>query len=411
MSKTLNKAVPVFNITMRWKRKVLITWLITGFFLIIMLITMNAHAGDFDTDEDFEAAPYGMPRLASFLINSNQKKRMKKAVRYRQISHESHFDTTTKYILLYNDFFGAKDWTLGLGDTLFKRLQCPVRNCALMWGRSKMKHSSAVLFHVPRLNPILPKIRPPGQVWIFFSLESPANVPKLPEYWRGQFNWTMTYNQKSDFQISFGKFVKREFPRQRNWTEVVMQKSKMVAWFVSNCDHANGRMEYVKRLQKIVPVDIFGKCGRDECPKNNKQECEEMLNTSYKFYLAFENSICEDYITEKVFAYSKNDVTIIVRGGANYTDLAPPNSFIRTSDFRTPEDLGQYLLYLDKNPREHARYLEWKNEWDSIESGLYQNTWCDVCKALHEPQKHTPRGDPYDLWFSKNQCWNVEDLK
>ena len=37
------------------------------------------------------------------------------------------------------------------------------------------------------------------------------------------------------------------------------------------------------------------------CPRAQGNKCFNMLNTDYKFYLAFENSNCRDYITEKFF--------------------------------------------------------------------------------------------------------------
>lgn len=54
-----------------------------------------------------------------------------------------------------------------------------------------------------------------------------------------------------------------------------------------------------KELQKYIPVDIYGACGTLKCAISEKQKCDQMLNTDYKFYLAFENSLCYDYITEK----------------------------------------------------------------------------------------------------------------
>jgi len=77
-----------------------------------------------------------------------------------------------------------------------------------------------------------------------------------------------------------------------------------VAWFVSNCRESNTRKNYAKELQKYIPVDIYGKCGTKKCPRSTETECFEMLNQDYKFYLAFENANCKDYITEKFFLNS-----------------------------------------------------------------------------------------------------------
>lgn len=79
----------------------------------------------------------------------------------------------------------------------------------------------------------------------------------------------------------------------------VIQISKShTLWFT-------GRELYVKELQKYIPVDVYGLCGPLRCGKNhNDAYCyEQVLTPSYKFYLAFENTLCQDYITEKVRLY------------------------------------------------------------------------------------------------------------
>lgn len=69
---------------------------------------------------------------------------------------------------------------------------------------------------------------------------------------------------------------------------------------MSNCHARNRRLQYARQLAKYIQVDIYGACGSHHCPRADPN-CLEMLDREYKFYLAFENSNCRDYITEKFF--------------------------------------------------------------------------------------------------------------
>ena len=70
---------------------------------------------------------------------------------------------------------------------------------------------------------------------------------------------------------------------------------------MTNCNDRNGRLQYAQELQKYIDVDIYGACGTKTCTRSTANECFDMLDRDYKFYLAFENSNCKDYITEKFF--------------------------------------------------------------------------------------------------------------
>ncbi len=81
-----------------------------------------------------------------------------------------------------------------------------------------------------------------------------------------------------------------------------------------------------------------------------------MLGKKYKFYLSFENCTCTDYVTAKFFELVNRDIIPIVYGGANYSQLAPPHSYINALDF-TPETLAQYLKILDANDTLYNEYF------------------------------------------------------
>ena len=53
-----------------------------------------------------------------------------------------------------------------------------------------------------------------------------------------------------------------------------------------------------------------------------------MLESNYKFYISFENSLCSDYVTEKFFNILKYNIIPITLNGVDMSEIAPPNSYI-----------------------------------------------------------------------------------
>ena len=99
------------------------------------------------------------------------------------------------------------------------------------------------------------------------------------------------------------------------------------------------RLNYAKNLQKLIPVDIYGKCGSLKCGKQfyygygQKQTVLlELLEKEYKFYLSIENSLCNDYVSEKLWTALRLNIVPILLGSYNYSELLPPKTYIDIKD-------------------------------------------------------------------------------
>lgn len=228
------------------------------------------------------------------------------------------------------------------------------------------------------------------------SIDAPVRLYEYRRLERLSFNWTMTYRSDSTFPIPyaqiergmplpapvgsthldryikyFGQKAAKAAPGKGNMVE---GKVGLAVQFVSNC-HSYSRLEaYVRELRRYVPIDIYGKCGEFKCSgdngdiqeissmmkvdkanagksisptANNKGtwDCHKTVATKYKFFLAFEDSICKDFVTEKFFAMFNGDLDMVpvVLGGGNYSSIAPPNSYIDASDFGSPKALAHHL--------------------------------------------------------------------
>ncbi|XP_066267526.1 alpha-(1,3)-fucosyltransferase 7-like [Branchiostoma lanceolatum] len=237
-----------------------------------------------------------------------------------------------------------------------------------------------------------PTTRPEHQIWVYFAYEPPAITRDwdLVSY-GGVFNWTMSYRNDSDILAPWGHITPlykalAENPPPPN-KDYAKQKDKLVIWYASYCYRYLDRFSYARELMKHIQVDVFGACGnvRRSCKKNRQDlSCLREHIRPYKFYLAFENFKCVEYITEKFWHNSLDyDVIPVVLGApkSDYERLVPPNSFIHVDDFETAEALANYLKYLDQNDDDYSRYFAWKtNPPKNLPD--YESRFCELCKKL-----------------------------
>ena len=73
-------------------------------------------------------------------------------------------------------------------------------------------------------------------------------------------------------------------------------------------------------------------------------------------------------------------IEISLLGGANYSEIAPPKSYINIEDFSNPSQLADYLQYLVKNQTAYEDYFQWKKYFKVHATKSDQNrAMCQVC--------------------------------
>ncbi|KRX66233.1 Alpha-(1,3)-fucosyltransferase 5 [Trichinella sp. T9] len=247
---------------------------------------------------------------------------------------------------------------------------CKELHCKITYDRSTFEKASAVVMYDHNLLPNdLPPQRRDGQHFVFFLMESPTYVSEqaFQALRKNYYTLTMTWRKDSDIYSPF-------------------------------------------ELQKYIDIDIYGYCGSKKCKKTDQayQEydpCEMMFRKEYKFYIAFENTVCTDWVTEKTFNRINMHSVPIVLSRKIYSKIAPNMSFIAADDFKSPADLAQYLKYLHSNTDKYIQYFKWKTKFDSVPfPNGFHLAFCQLCKRIKKENEDgkfiiSPKATDLKRWF------------
>ncbi|XP_046347811.2 alpha-(1,3)-fucosyltransferase fut-1-like [Haliotis rufescens] len=321
-------------------------------------------------------------------------------------AHQTAHENQSKMILFYN----APKW-FNFRDFCPRGLQkCPQKGCECSYDPAQIAKADAVIIDVVELDNI-PPAKQAKHVWIMFGLECPKYFQSQyyeSSRWRRMFNWTMTYRLDSDIALPYSVLFRKAPQKSANFTKIALKKTKSILWFVSNCKTPSRREDYVTELRKHIPVDIYGKCGPSQCTRDS--DCQHSSFNEYRFYLAFENSLCIDYISEKLYKTYSHNIVPVVRGGADYNSLIPKGTYINAADFSSPKELGKYLNYLETNATAYGEILEEKSRYRNDNHEADESAFCDICVKLHNLDKYYQYYYDNVRWLNEGTCHNPNDV-
>lgn len=332
-------------------------------------------------------------------------------------NEDSNSVRRTYKILYWTPQYKNPKW-FGLGDTPFLEANCPIHQCETTNDTTTYSSCDAILIHQSALKTYeLPKVKLNGQKWIIKLAESPVYGARNWTVYNGLFEGIIDYRLDADIPRFLGYFVRKAKKSETKKVDYTGGKNKRppVAWFVSHCKTHSERERYADELQKHIDIDVYGRCGTKVCERSindhspTNDPCMDMLHKEYKFYLAFENSFCKDYMTEKIWLIYVHQMNIvpIVLGGANYSRYFPSHSYIDVLDFASPQHLAQHLHKLNQNDDLYNEYFAWRNKYYFKKVNTLA---CGLCSYLHKNAGETSIHNDLDKWKSrKEHCLDPKD--
>ena len=324
-----------------------------------------------------------------------------------------------KTILFWSGFYTApaSRWAVKMG-----KFSCGQYVCDLTDDHTRYNASDALMFHqrCPSFvkditNLAAESVRPPNLRFVLYNRESASwtNGKDIAPV-RDLVNWTMGYRRDNDIYIPTavikrGQYLDGYDPK-KNYME---GKTGHTAVLMSMCNWGGykSRSDYINLLRRSgLHVDILGNCGK-KCGRDFKS-CANLLRR-YKFVLAFENTLCDDYISEKPYrnAFGLQAIPVVMsRANVSDPSILPPGSFINGRKFPNAGALVKHINKVGNDPTLYNSYFEWRANWTftliSLNEGhvpFQPDYYCPLCEKLHSDSESKIIQNLQE-WFEHEKC-------
>lgn len=235
--------------------------------------------------------------------------------------------------------------------------------------------ATAVLFHLPTLSDNLWEYisyKESGQIWIAWSRESGHNF-----FWvdysefASLFDLTMGYRQTDDILYPYYKYGYSGLFADKQDRKVDRDN---VCMLISSPLGKTGRFEYLMDLMQYLSIDSYGKWQRNKVLEHDQGRASKLdLYRKYKFVIAFENVIEDDYVTEKFFDPLLAGSVPIYLGATNIQEFQPGgNCFLDVRNFSSPKELADFIKKCCADDEQYESFHHWRQ--DALLPGFVQKT-------------------------------------
>ncbi|MFN4140948.1 glycosyltransferase family 10 domain-containing protein [Aestuariivirga sp.] len=221
-------------------------------------------------------------------------------------------------------------------------------------GFSGIFDADVVVVHAPSLldsgqRQNLEKLRRnsrPGQVWILVSQESSANYPdQFEPSFASLFDGEMSHRQTADVWIPYlGVSIIKGCGEMETGG-----RDELCCAFISSGVNKSGREAYLAELMKHIEIASYGRYQNNRrLPGDTGRDTKLRLMKSFTYAIAFENSLEEDYVTEKFFDPISVGTIPVYLGAPNAGEFYPGDECcIDASDHPDPRRMAQMMLQSD----------------------------------------------------------------
>lgn len=306
------------------------------------------------------------------------------------------------------------------------KTRCSTR-CLISEDKSPAALASAdvVLFHAPthgKQGHMLPPKKPAGATYAFVSMEQPKYARYLADraYLQRSFDLLLTYVQAPIYPgTTLPNLPLTYYPLNIVPADAILKPAKpmaqktgygtgvTVAVLISNCKKAGAeeRTAFLQELMKYVKVHSYGGClkNREEPDVPNdpswpqvaqKRARKIVILSHYQYYLAFENSPVDDYVSEKAYEGLLAGAVPVYRGAAGISSFMPGDDSFINANGMTAKALADKLLATSGDPASYAAYFAYKKRPVpdnfnrlALNSFTHPNVLCRLCEYIHA-KKH-----------------------